>query len=86
MDDITELWLFVGVLVETIYQHRMKLCARAGLDFEDADLEGIVSAYEKLNRLCGETMYDQGWLDSTRSSTPRDEKSGGAISTAAFFV
>ena len=68
MDDITELWLFVGVLAETIYQHRMKLCARAGLDFEDADLEGIVSAYEKLNRLCGETMYDQGWLDSIKYS------------------
>lgn len=51
----------LDALVDEIYQHRMKLCDRTGLDFEDADLEGIVSAYERLNRLCADGMYDQGW-------------------------
>lgn len=57
----------IGALVETIYQRRLGLCARAGLDFEDSDLEAIITAYEKLNRLCGELMYNQGWHDANQS-------------------
>lgn len=51
----------LDALVDEIYRHRVELCGRTGLDFEDADLEGIVSAYERLNRLCADGMYDQGW-------------------------
>lgn len=58
----------VNELVDVIYQHRMKLCARAGLDFEDDDLEGIVAAYEQMTRLCGDALYDQGWYDSIHLS------------------
>lgn len=54
----------LDLLVEVIYQHRKKLCARAGLDFEDADLRKILSAYEQLIQLYGDEMYDQGWYDA----------------------
>lgn len=72
----------LDALVDEIYRHRVKLCARAGLAFEDADLEKIVSAYERLNRLCADGMYDQGWraaayewslVRGTRSETRKAE-------------
>lgn len=50
----------IDFLVEIIYQHRLNLCGRAHLEFEDKDLEAIIAAYEQLNRLCAELMYDQG--------------------------
>lgn len=55
----------VDALVNVIYRHRLKLCNRAGLDFEDKDLLEIISAYDRLNQLVGNFMYDQGWLDAT---------------------
>lgn len=54
----------VDALVDVIYQHRFRLCNRAGLDFEDRDLEAIVNTYEKLNRLYADLMYNQGWFDA----------------------
>lgn len=51
-------------LIETIYQSRLKLCARTGLDFEDDTLETIINTYEQLNRLLAERMYNQGWYDA----------------------
>lgn len=54
----------VDALVDAIYQHRLRLCNRAGLDFEDRDLLEIVSAYDRLNQLVGHFMYNQGWLDA----------------------
>lgn len=51
-------------IVERIYQHRINLCTRGNLDFEDKDLEAIISAYEQLNRLFARLMYDQGWHDA----------------------
>lgn len=56
----------IAFLEEKIYQHRFKLSNRAGLEFEDEDLEAIVDTYEKLNRLCAELMYDQGWHDANQ--------------------
>lgn len=50
--------------VDTIYRHRLRLCNRAGLDFEDKDLLELVNAYDRLNQLVGNFMYDQGWLDA----------------------
>lgn len=74
----------LDLLVDVIYRHRMKLCARAGLDFEDADLEKIFSAYEQLNRLYADEMYDQGWYDARaherticrKAKTPKKQGSG----------
>ena len=60
----------IAFIVERIYQHRINLCARGNLDFEDKDLEAIISAYEQLNRLCAYLMYDQGWYDAQRISEP----------------
>lgn len=54
----------VDALVDVIYQHRMRLCNRAGLDFEDKDLLEIVSAYDRLNQLIARLMYNQGWHDA----------------------
>lgn len=56
----------IAFLVGKIYQHRFKLSNRAGLEFEDEDLEAIVATYEKLNRLCAELMYNQGWHDANQ--------------------
>lgn len=55
----------VDALADVIYQHRLKLCNRAGLDFEDRDLLEIVNAYDRLNQFVGHFMYDQGWFDAT---------------------
>lgn len=54
----------VDALVDVIYQHRMRLCNRAGLDFEDKDLLELVSAYDRLNQLIARLMYNQGWHDA----------------------
>lgn len=54
----------VDALVDAIYQHRMRLCSRAGLDFEDKDLLELVSAYDRLNQLIARLMYNQGWHDA----------------------
>lgn len=54
----------VDALVDVIYQHRMRLCSRAGLDFEDKDLLELVSAYDRLNQLIARLMYNQGWHDA----------------------
>ena len=54
----------IDFLVRQIYQHRLNLCTHADLDFEDKDLEGIITAYEQLNHLCGNLMYNQGWTDA----------------------
>lgn len=54
----------VDALVDVIYQHRLRLCNRAGLDFEDKDLLEIVSAYDRLNQLIARLMYNQGWHDA----------------------
>lgn len=54
----------IEALVEKIYRHRLRLANRANLEFEDDDLEEIVAAYEKLNRLCADLMYNQGWYDA----------------------
>ena len=56
----------VESLVEKIYQHRLRLVSRANLEFEDIDLEEIVTTYEKLNRLCADLMYNQGWYDANK--------------------
>ena len=56
----------IDSLVAKIYRHRIKLCARAGLDFEDEDIEAIASTYEQLNRLCADFMYNQGWHDASQ--------------------
>lgn len=64
-DDMTKDQTQIAALAEEIYQHRLNLCSRGELDFEDQDIEAIVNLYEKLNRLCGSLMYDQGWLDGT---------------------
>lgn len=58
----------LDALVDTIYQHRLRLCSRAGLDFEDKDLEGIVDAYEQMNRLVARLMYEQGQLNRMPST------------------
>ena len=52
-------------LVRQIYCHRLNLCTHTDLDFEDKDLEGIITAYEQLNHLCGNFMYNQGWADAS---------------------
>lgn len=54
----------VDALADVIYQHRLKLCNRAGLDFEDRDLLEIVNAYDRMNRLIARLMYNQGWHDA----------------------
>lgn len=54
----------IAFLTEQIYQYRLNLCERAGLEFENRDMEAIVDAYEKMNRLIGALMYDHGWLDA----------------------
>lgn len=54
-------------LTEVIYQHRVNLCERAGLELEDRDLEAIVTAYERMNRRCAELMYNQGWYAGNRT-------------------
>lgn len=54
----------VDALADAIYQHRMRLCSRAGLDFEDKDLLELVSAYDRMNRLIARLMYNQGWHDA----------------------
>lgn len=54
----------VDALVDVIYQHRLRLCNRAGLDFEDKDLLELVSAYDRLNQLIARLMYNQGWHDA----------------------
>ena len=46
--------------MDAIYQHRLRLCGRAGLDFEDKDLLELVSAYDRLNQL----IANQGWHDA----------------------
>ena len=53
----------IEFLVDEIYRHRLNLCNRVSLDFEDEDLEAIVTAYEQLSRLCAGFMYNQGWYD-----------------------
>lgn len=58
----------IDSLVARIYQHRIKLCTHADLDFEDEDLNEIVSIYEQLNRLCAELMYNQGWYDAKQAA------------------
>lgn len=58
----------IDVLVDAIYRHRLRLCSRTGLDFEDRDLEGIVCAYDRLNGLVARFMYEQGALDAKRST------------------
>lgn len=50
--------------MDAIYQHRLRLCGRAGLDFEDKDLLELVSAYDRLNQLIARLMYNQGWHDA----------------------
>lgn len=54
----------VDALVDAIYQHRLRLCNRAGLDFEDRDFLEIVSAYDRLNQFIARFMYNQGWFDA----------------------
>lgn len=58
----------IDALVDDIYQHRLRLCSRTGLDFEDCDLEGIVSAYDQLNGLVARLMYRQGRLDAKQAT------------------
>ena len=58
----------IDALVDVIYQHRLRLCNRAGLDFEDRDLLEIVNAYDRLNQLVGHFMYNQGWLDAAMAA------------------
>ena len=53
----------VDGIVDVIYRHRLRLCNRAGLDFEDRDLVGIVNAYDRLNSVVGILMYEQGKLE-----------------------
>lgn len=57
----------ITFLAELIYQHRINLCKRTNLDFEDKDLEAIISTYETLNRLCSELMYNYGWHAGNRT-------------------
>lgn len=57
----------VDEIVDMIYQHRMRLCNRAGLDFEDRDLEGIISGYDQLNAVLARLMYQMGRLKGERS-------------------
>lgn len=54
----------VDALVDAIYQYRMRLCNRAGLDFEDRDLLELVGAYDRLNQLIARLMYNQGRHDA----------------------
>lgn len=54
-------------LTEQIYQYRLNLCERTGLDFEDETLEAIITTYEKMNRMCAEMMYDSGWHAGNRT-------------------
>lgn len=56
----------INALVDTIYRHRLRLCNRAGPDFEDKDLEEIVSAYDKMNYLVARLMYEQGKLEAQK--------------------
>lgn len=55
----------IAFLTEQIYQYRLNLCECVGLEFENKDMEAIIDAYEKMNRLIGDLMYDHGWLDAT---------------------
>lgn len=55
----------LAFLTEQIYQRRLNLCERWGLEFENKDIEAIMDAYEMMNRLIGGLMYDHGWLDAT---------------------
>lgn len=54
----------IAFLTEQIYQRRLNLWERVGLEFENKDMEAIMDAYEKMNRLIGDFMYDHGWLDA----------------------
>lgn len=62
----------IDALVDVIYQHRLRLCNRAGLDFEDRDLVGIVNAYDQLNSLVARFMYQQGKLDAKQSAQEQE--------------
>lgn len=64
-DSLTDEQMQIAFLAEQIYQRRLNLQKRVNLDFEDRDMEAIIDTYERLNRLCAEFMYDQGWLDGT---------------------
>lgn len=54
-------------LVNQIDQHRLRLCNRVHMDFEDRDMEAIIKTYEQLNRLCADLMYNQGWFDAANT-------------------
>ena len=76
----------IQFLVELIYQHRLNLCGKTGLDFEDRDLEAVIAAYERLGHLCAGLMYDQGWHDAERlfareneNAVPEARASGAAV-------
>lgn len=55
----------IDTLVDKIYRHRLSLCNRTNLDFEDRDMVGIIDAYEQMNHLVTRLMYEQGHLDGT---------------------
>ena len=57
----------IDALVDVIYRHRLRLCNRTGLDFEDRDLEGIISGYDQLNAVLARLMYQMGRLKGERS-------------------
>ena len=57
----------IDALVDRVYRHRLRLCNRAGLDFEDRDMVGIIDAYEQMNSLVARLMYEQGHLDGRLS-------------------
>lgn len=64
-DSLTDEQMQIAFLAEQIYQRRLNLHTRVNLNFEDRDMEAIIDAYERLNRLCADFMYNQGWLDGT---------------------
>lgn len=47
-------------LYDRVYHARRRLAERTAIDFEDGDLLEIIESMEKIAKLCGLAMYDQG--------------------------
>lgn len=43
-----------------VYDARLRLSERTGIDFEDRDLMEIIESLEKIGALCALKMYDYG--------------------------
>lgn len=55
-----------------VYDARLRLSERTGIDFEDPDLMEIVESLEEIARICSLKMFDYGklYMDEKQVDTP----------------